>query len=200
MVFKKGDLNYSRTHEVWNKNKGFEEFVGKKFTNLTVIEDVGHITGHRHFRCMCVCGKIIIVDGSKLKNNHTRSCGCIRKNTPQLKHRKTYGEASSNRLISSYIGNSKRRNIKFELTKEQMLVLFKSKCFYCGCDPSAISNSKKCHGEYVYNGIDRLDNVNGYTIENVVSCCKQCNYKKGSQSYDAFLNWIKRVYEYKIMR
>jgi hypothetical protein len=36
----------------------------------------------------------------------------------------------------------------------------------------------------------------GYTIENVVPCCKRCNQAKSDQSVVDFLAWIRRVYEH----
>jgi len=197
MPFKKGDLNYSKVNGAWNKGKGFEDFIGKRFTRLVVIEDIGHISSHRHFRCLCDCGKSVIVDGAKLKNNHTRSCGCIRKETSRPKLRKGYGESSLNRLIDSYKRNAKRKKITFILSRDDMISLFKGSCFYCGCEPSSIISGKNYYGECIYNGIDRLDNGVGYIVENVVSCCKECNYKKGSQGHTFFLQWVERVYENK---
>jgi hypothetical protein len=50
------------------------------------------------------------------------------------------------------------------------------------------------NGDYVYNGIDRLDSSRGYEMGNVVPCCKQCNWAKNDIPYDEFLDWIKRVH------
>lgn len=30
------------------------------------------------WKCLCECGKSVVVDGDKLKTNKTRSCGCLR--------------------------------------------------------------------------------------------------------------------------
>lgn len=180
-----------------NEGKGYENFIGKRFTKLVVLEDVGHFIGHRHFRCVCDCGKIIIVDGTKLKDGHTKSCGCIRRGLPNLKIRKEYGKSSLNKLIASYIRNAKIKGLSFNLTEYDMISLFQGNCFYCRNPPSGIISSKTAYGEYIYNGIDRLDNDIGYVKENVVSCCKECNYRKGSQNYKSFLEWINRVYENK---
>lgn len=48
-------------------------------------------------------------------------------------------------------------------------------------------------GQFLYNGIDRLDNRRGYTVKNSVPCCTLCNYKKGNQSADEFLTWVRKV-------
>lgn len=55
---------------------------GTKFGKLTVIERApdrivkrGYHRGQ--FHCLCNCGREVDVDASKLKNGHTRSCGCL---------------------------------------------------------------------------------------------------------------------------
>lgn len=37
------------------------------------------------WECKCCCGNIIEVNGSNLRNGHTKSCGCIKKNLDHLK-------------------------------------------------------------------------------------------------------------------
>ncbi len=48
-----------------------------------------------------------------------------------------------------------------------------------------------CHycGKKGPNGIDRVDNSQGYIKTNCVSCCKHCNYVKGDLSVDDFNIW-----------
>ena len=181
----------------WNDKKGFEEFIGRKFTKLTVVEDSGIIVGHRHFRCLCDCGKCVIINGQKLKSGHTRSCGCIRRGLPRPTLRRDYGEANLNRLFSSYKLNAKKKELVFSLTKEEFTNLTKSRCYYCRCEPSQIFKYRGSFGDYIYNGVDRLDNDHGYLVENCVPCCMECNFKKGSQGHTFFLQWVKRVYENK---
>lgn len=170
--------------------------IGKKFNRLKVIEVVPrNLYVRTKYRCKCECGVEVIVDGSKLQNNHTKSCGCIRKEVDYGKHRKSEGEASKNGLIWSYKSNAKRKNKIFNLTEEQMINLFKSNCFYCGSEPKNIYYRKGCNGHYIYNGIDRKNNDIGYVIGNVVPCCSQCNYVKNSFNFDDFIVWINKVYK-----
>lgn len=108
--------------------------------------------------------------------------------------------ASKTVLFGSYKTSSKKRKIKFELTKEQFIKLTSSDCHYCGEKPSQKFLGKRLLGRgigsiYYYNGIDRLDPKKGYEIGNVVSCCKKCNFAKQSMSYEEFIKWIKSVYK-----
>lgn len=171
--------------------------VGKKFNKLLVLEIIPRSLYKRtKFKCKCDCGNEIIVEGSKLKNGHTKSCGCIKQEIDYGKSsRGIFGESSRKSLISSYKDNAKRKNIEFNLTDDEMTNLFQLNCFYCGSEPKNIYTRKNLFGFYIYNGIDRKNNNLGYTLDNVVPCCTQCNYIKHTFNYDDFVVWIKKVYE-----
>lgn len=53
-----------------------------------------------------------------------------------------------------------------------------------------------CGGENITKGIDRVDNKEGYTVENSKSCCKQCNYMKNNLTVENFLNHIKKISDF----
>ena len=50
------------------------EFIGKTFSELTVIERVND-TGRAKYRCRCSCGKEAIVLGSNLRRGFQKTCG-----------------------------------------------------------------------------------------------------------------------------
>ena len=57
----------------------FKDIVGKKFNILTVIKYAGSNKRQSSlWLCRCDCGNEKIVEGSSLKNNHTKSCGCLK--------------------------------------------------------------------------------------------------------------------------
>jgi len=169
--------------------------IGNKYGKLLVLDYIPRSLHKRtKYKCVCDCGNEVIVEGSKLKNGHTKSCGCIRKEIFHSYNTKKYGEANKNALIISYKSNAKRKGLEFNLTNEELEILFKSNCFYCGSKPKSIMNRPKTNGPYQYNGIDRKDNNIGYIKENVVPCCSQCNYVKNSFNYDEFIEWITIVH------
>lgn len=51
----------------------------KKFNRLTVVA-LWEVRNNKNpfWECKCDCGKTVIVAGSKLRNNHTKSCGCLK--------------------------------------------------------------------------------------------------------------------------
>lgn len=54
------------------------EMKGKKFGKLIVIEYAGQKSRRRTmWKCICDCGNIVVVDGTHLRDGHTKSCGCL---------------------------------------------------------------------------------------------------------------------------
>ena len=183
------------------------DLAGMKFGRLSVIETVGSNGGMKLWRCVCECGTETIVTSNALNKNHTKSCGC-RKKEAQLENcfkfkrvsftSKPRGEASLRRLIVQYKSGARKRGIGFSLTDAEAKIFFDGDCFYCGARPSTIMSSPKCNGEYIYNGIDRLNNDEGYTLENCVSCCSLCNHIKSDVSLNDFMAQIERIHSNRV--
>lgn len=83
------------------------DLTGHRFERLTVIEISGKDKcGYLMWRCKCDCGNEKIIRGHRLRQNITKSCGCLRKELS--KQRKlTHGKARS-RLYSVWIGMKQR--------------------------------------------------------------------------------------------
>lgn len=80
---------------------------------------------------------------------------------------------SMKRLWKRYARQCRRRNVYWELDLELFQKLTSLACDYCGKPPMQKSRS------YTYNGLDRKNNKQGYTKENVTPCCSECNFIKG---------------------
>ena len=89
------------------------------------------------------------------------------------------------RYFLTYIKCAKIRNIGFELSKEDFETLVLQSCYYCG-------ESKE--GEVI--GVDRLDSLMKYTINNCVPCCKTCNFMKGTLSKTTFIAQAHKIAEH----
>lgn len=50
---------------------------GRKYGRLTAIELDRIENNHTFWKCRCDCGNIAIIDGAKMRNGHTKSCGCF---------------------------------------------------------------------------------------------------------------------------
>jgi hypothetical protein len=172
---------------IWRKKKmeEMEDITGQIFGNLTVIAPVGL----NMWECKCSCGneENVISRITDLKNGKIKSCGCFRRKRLQ------YGENAFNRLLHSY---KHRKDVPFELTKDEFSKLTKSNCYYCNQPPAQIAKPTiRSYGEYIYNGIDRIDSSKGYTTDNCVPCCGFCNVSKNNHSLDNFLKKVKTIYE-----
>ena len=164
--------------------------VGTRFGKFTVIERVERPkylkNKDAYWRCVCDCGKELNIASNSLRK-HTRSCGC----------KKSIGQYQSaiNRVIRQYKKHAKDRNLSFSLTKEEFFELTTGSCYYCGTPPNQKCKSECNTGDFIYNGIDRINNNLGYYLGNCVSCCKQCNRAKTDFSVEEFYEWIRKVSE-----
>ena len=168
---------------------------GQRFERLVTLERTSNRSGHIVWKCKCDCGNIVEVIASDLKRGTTRSCGCLVKD---LAH--TVSDSTYKVLYRQYKRNARIRNLKFELDLIDFIELLSDNCFYCGSAPSNIMDRYLSHyNKVIYNGIDRVDNNEGYTVENVVTCCEQCNKAKRDLTLKQFINWINRVYKRTIL-
>jgi len=97
------------------------------------------------------------------------------------------------KLFHEYRTSAKRKVHVFDLGYVSFLRLTQEPCYYCGQEPLQERNGCGYPG-FVFNGVDRLDNAEGYTSRNSVSCCSRCNYLKGGLSEVAFLDAICKIY------
>lgn len=90
--------------------------------------------------------------------------------------KKIYIKTSVKNKLYEYVKGADDRHLCFYLDEEYAEQLFKENCHYCGYgSPENL------------NGIDRMDNTRGYTPYNCVSCCKRCNFAKGTLGYCEFI-------------
>ena len=169
-------------------NPKSKNLLGKKFDKLKVLFACGvDKTGLTLWLCSCKCGKLILSRTGDLLRRSQRSCG------RGCKSNLEWGEARFNHVFDRYRRQAKQRSLAFDLTKQEARCLLEGNCYYCGSPPSNISKRKYSFGEFVYSGIDRVDNSMGYNVKNCVSCCTLCNQMKWTQSKDEFLAHIHKI-------
>jgi hypothetical protein len=89
----------------------------------------------------------------------------------------------------NYKHSAKQRGYEFTLTVEEFENETDKCCYICG----------KASNETHMNGLDRFDNSIGYTVENVRSCCRECNFMKSTYSYHVFINKCRQIYNHQLM-
>lgn len=183
------------------------DLTGKNFGRLLVVS-FHHREFHKKktilfYLCKCSCGVEKIIQSSSLLRKLTVSCGCYRieKVSESGKLRRTDG-----RLISAkqMWKNSYSDGCSFE----KFIELSQHPCYYCGTSLSNKFNSyitakdklkigvSKEWGDqswFYYNGLDRLDSNLAHTEDNIVPCCKYCNYAKREMPLDKFREWARRL-------
>lgn len=173
---------------------------GQVFGKLCVEgRDGSSNDGQAVWLCRCECGQTCAVSGGHLRTGHTRSCGCLWRETVAL----SGDESGFRRLRLVYRKGATARGLEFALSDEQFYILTKGNCFYCGVPPLKTKQGNSNRGlrgvstgnskPYHYNGIDRKNSSMGYVLENCVSCCWICNRAKMDLEFETFLAWIKKV-------
>ena len=90
--------------------------IGNVHGRLTVLS-VAHLKPRKAWVCLCECGTTKTVEGVKLRNGHTKSCGCLAreqvgKKHPSYKHGQsaTLGSKKASTTYSSWASMVARCN------------------------------------------------------------------------------------------
>lgn len=166
------------------------QMVGKTFGRLLILSKLPYkINNQFVFSARCSCGTIRAVVGHNVRSGKTKSCGCFRREYRALPPEK----ADKNYILSVYRSGARARNLCWDLSVEEFERLITGDCHYCGVPPSNLRARRKT--QFRYNGIDRLENSVGYTKENSVTCCVECNMAKKQRSANDFISHCRRVAE-----
>lgn len=195
------------------KRNTFKDLSGMRF-GMLVVEKVDHIIEKknkegkhlsfvRYWRCRCDCGGSTVIRGSHItgikgrEKSITRSCGCERlkfQHGEKWRAKSVKPGTAFRRCLDQYKANAKNRGLLWDLTDEQFRHLTTSPCQYTGELPSTVQRAKSGE-EYTRNGIDRVDNSKGYSVDNCVPCSPVINQMKADLPLGRFLELCKKVSE-----
>ena len=134
------------------------------------FNDLGQLTHKKCFRC----GEWLTLD--RFWKNATQKDGysneCIH----------CYNSAKENRY-NIYKKGAKKRNLDFQLSKEEFYAFTFQPCYYCG-------------ELQEYNGIDRIDSNQGYLNYNCVPCCEKCNKMKLDYTLAEWYSHMRKILTY----
>jgi hypothetical protein len=175
--------------------------------------DCGSVIHKDSTRCRhCAAGKHL--KGKHISKEHSDKLREIMKNrvnpatTPEarkkltlkalLRHNhKDRSTPAMNQLYGNYRNSATLRGFNFDLSKEDFKILTSGNCEYCNDIPrKRIKNGRKTSlhiSFYTYNGIDRVDNARGYSVDNCVPCCSMCNKMKRANSVESFLGQVNKI-------
>lgn len=90
------------------------DLTGRRFGRLTAekyVKDYPTPRGPRGgWLCRCDCGKEAVVVTSNLTSNHTRSCGCLRRETTSKNHTHTLGHYKGTAITKIRLERGANRN------------------------------------------------------------------------------------------
>jgi hypothetical protein len=163
------------------------DLLGQKFDKLTVIEEVEerNVRGLVRWKCLCDCGKITIVNGSALKGEAVRSCGCL--------HRENQYESIKLAAFRGHLYGAKDRGIVCYLTFEEYVAIALQPCVYCTNFSKRKNVSTKA--ELEFNSVDRRDNEPYYKLENCQSVCFTCQFMKQDLPHKEFLEHVRAIHK-----
>lgn len=165
-----------------------------KFNRLTIIKfSHSDERWRKWYEVVCDCGTKKIIMGSAMISGNTKSCGCLSKEVRKNKRiSKNHSEVTA--IILGYKRHAINRGFKWVLSREDVEHIIKQPCCYCGQPPSNKKITKNTLKDGLfYSGIDRIDSKKDYTKDNVVSCCKICNYAKSNMTLNKFKEWAIRI-------
>ena len=90
------------TNRDYTKNYRVKDISGENFNRLSVIDFAYSENGMAFWNCICSCGNSAVMSGVRIRNNKTKSCGCLSKETRIIigKCNKIHGKSKSPEYIS----------------------------------------------------------------------------------------------------
>lgn len=92
----KKSLRCYSCNNIYRASKKIKNFIGKKFNRLTIVDKFKHTKSGTLWKCKCECGNITYVTTHKIMSNHTKSCGCLNKDSLQRYGSKNCGKNNPN--------------------------------------------------------------------------------------------------------
>lgn len=171
---------------------------GLKFGRLTIVGPGVVGSGRRKYLCACDCGAHVFSTLDDLSSGNTMSCGCLRS---EVSRKKSLAARSGDRamraelsvLYNSYKMAAKKKGRKFDLSKDEFLALVSSDCHYCGASPGRRIKGYHNDSGLRWNGVDRIDNSLGYSLENCQAACWTCNRTRGAMDYNEFMSLVRTI-------
>jgi hypothetical protein len=133
------------------------------------------------------CGKNDVEFAKTKRGAHSRFCVyCFMKlrAVEDTRHRKV-SKQTPEVYYEDYKRDAARKKNAFDLMLDEFRAIISKPCAYCG----------KIE-ELEYNGVDRIDNSKGYTVDNCAAACKTCNLMKSAHSVTEFKNHCMAIYAY----
>jgi hypothetical protein len=182
----------------------FKDITGHQIGKLRVIKHSHTEKNIVYWECICECGNTTTVASQRLRENITRSCGCLWQES-MTKALYKGGQYITGTQFNRIRQNAKTKNIDFDITLEDIELLFdkqNKKCALSGRDLIFESTIQQGGGNIIRGNasVDRIDSSLGYVLDNIQILDKDVNYAKRILSQEDFIRLCKEVSEYQEKR
>jgi hypothetical protein len=149
----------------------------------TTIDRIDSTVAHTPGNCVGCCQGCNISKGAADPNTFVRKAYYRIKGLYYDDIRDIWFEYKTKPSMSGYKNKSEKKNVPFDLTKDDFHTLSKGDCEYCHRSP------------VTWIGIDRVIPSKGYVVGNVVTCCFDCNVDKLEGGVDTMNDRNGRIVE-----
>lgn len=166
--------------------------IGQKLNNGIIIIDGPFKTNQKNNKYLVKCPSCQekSIKWSNTLNKLVYGCKkCYNKSMRKVEDK----SPAVNKAYQSLKANAKSRNITVEISKEEFYRIASKNCYWCDEPPSIKNPPKNWQRQVSLSGIDRVDNKTGYTLNNSVACCYNCNRAKSDLPLDVWLYWLQMI-------
>lgn len=189
--------------------KRYKDLSGQKFNHLTVNKTFSRLTNGlfvSYSKCLCECGNIIILRSSNIVRGRSISCGCLHKNTLDLRG-KRFGRWIAIKHITGRNGQDGRWLCQCDCGTEKTIVtwtLTSGQSQSCGCLRDFLTKNypaNKVHGKSDHYLFNTWEGIKRRCYNPTDPAFKYYGGRK-SKPIKLFHNWInsfQSFYDYIIM-
>ena len=179
------DYTFSRCSDCLEKDRKKDN---ERRQNAKLLNATTSVENAQSKYCNTCCKEYLLEFFIGEKGSETKTCKACRDDNKiqdsrrDKEHRNELARTNIYEKYRCYQKACVERCLEFRLRYDEFLNIVNNECYYCGY----------VNSNFV-NGIDRLDSNEGYILDNCVSCCKMCNYMKGSLSIDIFIKRAEHI-------
>lgn len=174
-------------------SKKRQNLIGNIYGHLKIVSLVEQRHGHQYWKCICDCGNETVVKHTHLTGHTIRSCGCVHLYLQEKHpHWKGIGKISG-AYIYQVKKSAEKRNLFFQITKEEMWKKFldqDGRCALTGVELLFDSELRKRDGNA---SLDRVDSSKGYAVDNVQWIHKVVNIMKQDLPEKELIKWCQLI-------
>jgi hypothetical protein len=179
-IYAKGlcKFHYQRSWALQNINNIKERTIKWRLENKDILTEKAHIKYASNKEILSKKSKEYYIKNANNIIKRTADYYNDNKNTIIPKSVE-YAKTPERRYLK-YIQSAKKRNLFFDISYEDFVLITNNVCTYCN------ELSPNCR----HVGIDRVDNSIGYIKDNIIPCCSVCNRMKSQLSVEDFLSKV----------